>query len=56
MLQKTRLSRRNRQGMAHYTATTTSINCVLGAEYERANDETFSAALRLIKNVFLQVE
>ena len=51
-IKKSRLARDNSQGIELHIAETTSINFVLGTEFERANDATYSSTLIFIRNIF----
>ena len=50
-VKKCLLERHNRQVMEYHTEAETCINFILGTECERANDATWSAALRLIERL-----
>ena len=51
-LKNTRYVRDNRQGLTCHAAASTCNNFVLGTQYERLNDTTFSATLILFNDVF----
>ena len=55
-LETTRHVRDNYQGLACHKAASVSNNFVIGTQCERLNDTSSTTCLRLVNNIFIQVE